>query len=131
MVSVYFTDGKNFYSREEEKIMEEKLIKNVEHRKAFCLKDLVDYEAGKVASMTLAQQPGVGMTVFAFDAGEGISAHAAGGDAMVQILEGEAEITIDGVPNIVKEGESIVMPKGISHALKAVTCFKMLLTVAF
>ena len=78
MVSVYFTDGKNLYSREEEKIMGEKLIKNVEHRKAFCLKDLVDYEAGKVASMTLAQQPGVGMTVFAFDAGEGISAHAAG-----------------------------------------------------
>lgn len=131
MVSVYFTDGKNFYSREEEKIMGEKLIKNVEHRKAFCLKDLVDYEAGKVASMTLAQQPGVGMTVFAFDAGEGINAHAAGGDAMVQILEGEAEITIDGVPNIVKEGGSIIMPKGISHALKAVTRFKMLLTVVF
>ena len=79
--------------------------------------------------MTLAQETGVGITVFAFDAGEGVSTHSAPGDAMVQILEGDAEITIDGEKHILKEGEIIVMPKNIPHAVKAVTRFKMILTV--
>lgn len=106
-------------------------LKNLPTEKAQPLDHLIDIREHQVVSMSLSNSDHVRMTVLAFDAGEGISAHAAGGDAMVQILEGEAEITIDGVPNIVKEGESIIMPKGISHALKAVTRFKMLLTVAF
>lgn len=109
--------------------MEEKLIKNVEHAVPLCVKELVAYEEGKVVSMTMAQEAGAGMTIFAFDAEEEISTHAAGGDAMAQILEGTAEITIDGQKNIVKEGQLIVMPKGIPHAVKAVTRFKMLLVV--
>ena len=106
-------------------------LKNLPTEKAQPLDHLIDIREHQVVSMSLSNSDHVRMTMLAFDAGEGISAHAAGGDAMVQILEGEAEITIDGVPNIVKEGESIIMPKGISHALKAVTRFKMLLTVAF
>lgn len=109
--------------------MSEKLIKNIEHATPLSLKELVQYDEGKVASMTLAQETGVGVTVFAFDAGEGVSTHSAPGDAMVQILEGEAEITIDGEKHILKEGEIIVMPKNIPHAVKAVTRFKMILTV--
>lgn len=109
--------------------MSEKLIKNVEHATPICLKELVEYDDGKVASMTLAQENGVGITVFAFDAGEGVSTHAAPGDAMVQILEGQAEITIDGTKHILNEGEIIIMPAGIPHAVKAVTRFKMILTV--
>ena len=109
--------------------MSEKLIKNIEHATPLSLKELVQYDEGKVASMTLAQQTGVGITVFAFDAGEGVSTHSAPGDAMVQILEGDAEITIDGENHILKEGEIIVMPKNIPHAVKAVTRFKMILTV--
>lgn len=109
--------------------MSEKLIKNIEHATPLSLKELVQYDEGKVASMTLAQETGVGITVFAFDAGEGVSTHSAPGDAMVQILEGEAEITIDGEKHILKEGEIIVMPKNIPHAVKAVTRFKMILTV--
>ena len=109
--------------------MSEKLIKNIEHATPLSLKELVQYDEGKVASMTLAQETGVGITVFAFDAGEGVSTHSAPGDAMVQILEGDAEITIDGEKHILKEGEIIVMPKNIPHAVKAVTKFKMILTV--
>lgn len=107
----------------------EKLIKNLEHAQPLPLKEQVEYETGKVVSLTLAQHPGVGMTLFAFDAGEGVSTHAAPGDAMAHILEGTAEITVDGVAHEVSQGSAIVMPAGIPHAVKAVTPFKMLLTV--
>lgn len=107
----------------------DKLIKNLEHAQPLVLSDQVNYEQGKVVSLTLAQQPGVGMTLFAFDAGEGISTHAAPGDAMAYILEGEAQITIDGAVHQVTAGGVIIMPSGIPHAVKAVTPFKMLLTV--
>ena len=71
----------------------EKLIKNLEHAQPVTLKEQISYDPGKVVSLTLAQQPGVGMTLFAFDAGEGVSTHAAPGDAMVYVLEGEAQIS--------------------------------------
>ena len=89
----------------------------------------VDYDSCKVVSLTLAQQPGAGITLFAFDEGEGVSTHAAPGDAMAFIIEGEALITIDGVEHHVKSGQAIVMPAGIPHAVKAKTKFKMMLTV--
>ena len=108
----------------------EALIKNVPHAQPFALSQQVDYQPGKVVSLTLAQQPGVGSTLFAFDAGEAISTHAAGGDAMATVLEGTARITIDGVPYTVNAGEAIVMPAGIPHAVEAVTAFKMYLVVA-
>lgn len=107
----------------------DKLIKNLEHAVPAKLADLVAYEDGKVASLTLAAQPGVGMTVFAFDAGEGIGGHSAPGDAMVFALDGEGEITIDGTPHKLTAGEAIVMPAGHPHAVRAVTRFKMLLTL--
>lgn len=109
--------------------MEEKLIKNVEHATPLVLKDLLQYEEGKVASMTLSQQPAVGITLMAFDKDESIASHAAPGDAMVQILDGKAEITVGGVPHILEAGQIIVMPKNVSHSLKALTKFKMILTV--
>ena len=107
----------------------EKFIKNLEHAQPMVLADQVSYEPGKVVSLTLAQRPGVGMTLFAFDAGEGVSTHAAPGDAMVYVLDGEAQITVDGVAHQVPAGSSIIMPAGVPHAVKAVTPFKMLLTV--
>ena len=99
----------------------EPLIKNLPHAQPFPLKDQVGYEPGKVVSLTLAQRPGVGMTLFAFDAGEAISTHAAPGDAMA---------TIDGVPHTLNAGEAVIMPAGIPHAVQAVTPFKMYLVVA-
>lgn len=107
----------------------DKLIKNLDHAKTFVLAEQVSYEPGKVVSLTLAQRPGVGMTLFAFDAGEGISTHAAPGDAMAYILEGKAQITINGIVHRVSGGSAIIMPAGIPHAVKAITQFKMLLTV--
>lgn len=105
------------------------LIKNIEHVVPFEIESVLAYEDGKVTSLTLAQQPGVGMTLLAFDAGEGVSTHAAPGDALVLALDGEAEITIDGDVNYIKKGECLVMPAGIPHAVKAITKYKMLLTV--
>lgn len=105
------------------------LIKNIEKATVVSLKELVQYETGKVISLSLAQQPGSAITLFAFDAEEGISTHAAPGDAMAVILEGTAKITIDGTEHILSEGNAIVMPVGIPHAVKAVTPFKMLLNV--
>ena len=101
----------------------EPLIKNLPHAQPFPLKDQVGYEPGKVVSL-------VGMTLFAFDAGEAISTHAAPGDAMATILEGTAQITIDGVPHTLNAGEAVIMPAGIPHAVQAVTPFKMYLVVA-
>ena len=105
------------------------LIKNLPRSATFDLAGQVDYEPGKVVSLTVAQQKGVGSTLFAFDAGEGLSTHAAGGDAMATVLEGTAEITIDGVSNEVSAGQAIVMPVGIPHSVKAITPFKMYLVV--
>ena len=90
----------------------------------------MEYEGGKVVSLTLAQQPGAGITLFAFDAGEAISTHAAPGDAMATILEGTAHAALDcGVPHTLNAGEAIIMPAGIPHAVQAVTAFKMYLVV--
>lgn len=109
--------------------MTEQLIANIEHSRVHALADLVDYQPGKVASLTLAQRSGVGLTLFAIDKGEGLGTHSAPGDALVQILDGAAEITIDGVSNIVTAGQAVVMPAEIPHALKAIEPFKFLLTV--
>lgn len=105
------------------------LMKNIEKSTPVDLRELIPYESGKVVSRTLAQTEGAGITLMAFDAGEGISTHAAGGDAMVYVLEGEAHITIDGIPHVVSEGHAIVMPVGIPHAVKAEQRFKMMLTL--
>lgn len=107
------------------------LIKNMEHAKVLALKDQIEYEDGKVSSVTLAKQPGVGITLLAFDADESISSHAAGGDAFVYALEGDVEITVGGVLHVLHEGDSIVMPCGIPHSLHALSRYKMLLVVVF
>lgn len=105
------------------------LIKNIEHSKVFELKELVRYETGKVNSHTLSQTPGCKVTVFAIDADEGMSTHAAPGDALVTVLEGTGEITLEGTPHQLNAGESIVMSAGAPHSVRGVTPFKMQLTV--
>lgn len=105
------------------------LIKNVEHSKIFSLKDLVEIELGRVNSRTLSQTPGCKMTVFAIDADEGMSSHAASGDALITVLEGTGEITVNNVPHQLSAGESIVMSAGAPHSVRGVTPFKMQLTV--
>lgn len=93
------------------------------------LKNLVAYQDHSVVSREIIKKPSGTMTVFAFDKGEGLSEHSAPFDAAVHVLEGEAEIRIDGKPHTVKEGEMIIMPANRPHALKAVDRFKMLLVM--
>ncbi len=95
--------------------------------KAIKTKDLAAYNSGAVVSRTIIERPTGTVTIFSFDEGQGLSEHIAPFDAMVEIIDGEAEIKIDGKPNIVKEGEFIIMPAGKPHALKAIKKFKMLL----
>jgi len=105
------------------------IMKNIEFSTVVNLKDLIDYQQGQVVSRTLAQVPTASITLFSLDAGEGISTHTTSGDAMVQILDGEAEITIGDKVLTVKEGETVIMPSDIPHGLEARKRFKMLLTV--
>jgi len=107
----------------------DKMVKNIAFGEPHKLVDLVDYEGGRVVSRTLAQTPGVGVTLFAFDTGEGVSTHTAPGDAMVHVLDGEAGIDIDGKKMTATAGQVVVMPANIPHAVTAKKPFKMLLTV--
>ncbi|MCM1060170.1 MAG: cupin domain-containing protein [Eubacterium sp.] len=107
----------------------EKIIGNVEHSQVLPLKELVSYEKNQVVSLTIANQPGVGITLMAFDEGTKIDTHVTPGDAMPNVLEGEAEFTVGDKKYIVKAGESIVMPINIPHSVRAVTKFKMMLVV--
>ena len=91
------------------------------------LVDSVDYQAGSVVSRTIIDKDAVTVTLFAFDEGQGLSEHTAPYDAIVQILEGEAKVTISGKTIMVKQGEMTIMPANQPHALSAVTRFKMLL----
>ncbi len=90
---------------------------------------LVDYQPGSIVSREIIKKNTGKVTLFAFDAGEGLSEHTSPFDALVQILEGEAEITIDGQPQRVRHGELILMPATHPHALKAISRFKMILTM--
>lgn len=93
------------------------------------LKDMAAYQEHSVVSREIIRKPAGTMSVFAFDQGEGLSEHTAPFDAVVYLLEGEAEMTIDQKPYSVKEGEMIIMPANKPHALKAITPYKMLLVM--
>ncbi len=107
------------------------MYKNIEKRVSLKLKDIVDYQKGQVVSKTLVQNDFVSMTVFSFDKGEEISTHASGGDAMVTVLDGTGRFTVGGEEFVLSEGETLIMPKGIPHAVYGVEQFKMQLTVSF
>ena len=106
-------------------------IKNIDHETVLNLADQIHAEPGQIVSKTLAQNKAVSLTLFAFSKGEEISTHAAGGDAMVTVLEGTGRFTIDDKPHVLTEGQSIVMPVNIPHAVYGEERFKMLLTVVF
>ena len=91
--------------------------------------ELVDYHTGAVVSRTLLKKSGGTVTAFAFDTGEGLSEHTAPFDALVLLVDGEAEIAISGQANRVKAGELLLLPAGQPHAVKALTKFKMILVM--
>jgi quercetin dioxygenase-like cupin family protein len=91
--------------------------------------DLADYQEGSVVSRTIIDKKTGTVTFFAFDEGQGLSEHTAPFDAMVYLLEGEAEIAISGRPLRLKEGEMVILPANQPHSLRAVRKFKMILTM--
>lgn len=93
------------------------------------LETLVEYQKDSIVSKTLIKKKSGSITLFAFDQGQELSEHTAPFDAMVYILDGEAEIVISGKSFTVKCGEMITMPGGQPHALKAVKRYKMMLTM--
>ena len=93
------------------------------------LTDLVDYQDGAVVSREIINQKSGSVTLFAFDQGQGLSEHMAPFDALVYLLDGEAEIAISGRPLHLKQGEMVTMPANQPHSLKATKRFKMVLTM--
>lgn len=106
-------------------------IKNIEHEQVLNLAGQVSVQPGQVVSRTLAQNPYVSVTLFAFAKGEEIGTHDSQGDAMVLVLEGTGRFTVDGRDYLLQAGESLVMPAKKPHAVYAPEDFKMLLTVVF
>jgi quercetin dioxygenase-like cupin family protein len=90
---------------------------------------LVNYQDGSIVSREIVSKKTGTVTIFAFDEGQGLSEHTVPFDALAHVLEGQAEIAISGKPHQLKEGEAIVMPANQPHAVKAVTRFKMILTM--
>lgn len=108
---------------------ESKATVHIEGAVPYALAEMVGYQEGSVVSRTLLQDEAGTLTVFSFDEGQALSEHTVPFNAFVQVLDGEAEITIGGAPLTVRAGEIVLMPGGISHRVRAVKRFKMLLTM--
>ena len=97
--------------------------------KVLQLKDLVNYNEGTVASRMIISRKAGNITIFSFDENEGLSEHTAPFDAIVTILDGECEVWVSGQTYPMKEGDTIIFPANVPHALSAITKFKMSLTM--
>ena len=106
-------------------------IKNIPHETIFSLADQIQVQPGQVVSKTLAQNDAVSVTLFAFAAGEEIGTHDSTGDAMVTVLEGKGRFTVADEVFYLEEGETLIMPKDIPHAVYGEERFKMQLVVSY
>ncbi|MDD4093030.1 MAG: cupin domain-containing protein [Methanothrix sp.] len=93
------------------------------------LTDLVNYQEGAVVSREIIRKSTGTVTLFAFDKGQGLSEHTAPFDALLHVFDGEAEVTISGKAYHLEQGQIIILPAGETHALKALSKFKMLLAM--
>ena len=109
----------------------QEIMKNIRKSEVLTLKDAISYQEGQIVSKTLVQNDAVSITLFAFSKGEEISTHDSIGDAMVHVIEGTGQFTVDNVEHICKAGDVLVMPAKKPHAVFAKENFKMLLTVVF
>ena len=107
------------------------MYKNIEKHVKLKLADQVAYQPGQVVSKTLVQNDKFSVTIFSFDKGEEISTHASGGDAMVTVLDGKGRFTVGNDVFYLEQGETLIMPKDIPHAVYGEEQFKMLLMVSF
>jgi quercetin dioxygenase-like cupin family protein len=104
-----------------------KAPKGMPHSEPMSAASMVGYQDGSVVSRTLVDKPVGTVTMFSFEEGQGLSEHTAPYDALVQILDGEAAITVGGQPMTAKAGDMVLMPANVPHALRAEQRFKMLL----
>ena len=106
-------------------------MKNLEFAAVLPFAQQVQYQKGQVVSKTIAQSKALSLTLFAFDKGEEIGTHASDGDALVIVLDGQGQITIDDTSYILNAGDSIIMPAQHPHSVFAKEQFKMFLVVEF
>lgn len=95
----------------------------------FSMDKSIEYTSGGVVSKLVVNSKGGNVTLFSFDKGQGLTEHSAAFDALVQVIDGEVEITMDGKLHNLKKGDCIIMPANVPHALQAVESFKMILTM--
>lgn len=95
----------------------------------FCLADSVEYASASIVSKTILKKPTGNITLFAFDQGQALSEHTAPFDALLQVIDGQAEIIIAQTSHLLTAGQNIILPAHVPHAVKATTAFKMLLTM--
>ncbi len=100
-----------------------------ENATIFSMEDSIEYSSGGVISKQVLKKQSGNVTLFSFDKGQGLTEHTSPFDAMVHILDGEAEIRIDGNPHHLHKGDCIIMPANHPHALLATEKFKMVLTM--
>ncbi len=100
-----------------------------EPAKIFSMENSIEYSSGGVISKQVIKKQSGNVTLFSFDKDQGLTEHTSPYNAMVHLLDGEAEICIDGYPHHLKKGECIIMPAGLPHALHAIEPFKMVLTM--
>lgn len=96
---------------------------------ALSLQSLVDYQEGSVVSRVILKREKGNVTLFAFDAGQGLSEHTSPFDALVQVIEGDGEVSVAGKPIALKPGQVVLLPATKPHAVRAATRFKMMLTM--
>ena len=129
------------YSNEQSKVLQlsliveegekemENFINKINHGEILNLSDSVEYQEGGITSIALVQRKSLTLTLFAIDKGQSLATHSSNGDAMVQVIDGSVLINIDGTDFKLSKGQSIIMPAGAPHSLKAEERFKMMLTV--
>ena len=115
--------------KDQSTIMINAMSNETETSKIFVPADSIEYAANSVVSKTIVKRPAGSITLFAFDKGEGLSEHSSPHEAIVQILDGQAEISIAGNAADLVSGQCIILPANIPHALKANEKFKMMLTM--
>ena len=100
-----------------------------EKGKIFNANELVNYTEGGVVSKELIHNNAGSVTLFSFDAGQGLSQHTAPFDAFIQVIDGEMVLNVEGIDNHIKAGESFIIPAGVLHSVKAEQRFKMIITM--
>jgi quercetin dioxygenase-like cupin family protein len=103
--------------------------KEFDKDRIFRFEDEVDYSEGAIVSKNVLKRDTGNISLFSFDKGEGLSEHTAPFDALVQVVDGRAEITVGGKIHLLEKGDSIIMPANIPHALRAIEKYKMVLTM--